>query len=478
MASTTGTSPGEPAPVGQPERVIESIGGRGGAGAERLSNSTIMAFAMPRIAFSIMGTLMLVYFMKFSTDVLLIAPAAIGVVMAGARIWDAISDPVAGYLSDRTNSRFGRRRVWMYAAAIPLGFATYMLWSPPSGIGAVAIIAWMGAAVLLYETATTAYYVPHSAIGVELTPNYHERTRLFGYTHMITAVGALVGLGALYLMDVADDKRGFAQDISLVAGIIVAVVILWSTSLLPERADYQGRGGDKVFQSFWDVARNPHARLLLVIYGIESLGIASVAIIAPYMMDYIWDDMKGKLVFLVGTWSVSLYASTPLWMWLARRFSKKQLWMTALWMNAVGFLAFFLVQDDGPLVWMIVFVIGLSGACGAVIEPSIRADVIDYDEFLTGERKEGTYNAVWNFVRKAASSITALATGLALQFSGFEPNVEQTQATEYALRGLNSVLPGVCYVIGALLFIRFAFNEQEHTEVRQELDARRQAASR
>ncbi len=447
------------------------------AGAERLSLKVIWAYAMPRIAFAVMGAVMGVYFMKYATDVLLIAPAAIGVIMAASRIWDGVSDPLVGYLSDRTRSRFGRRRVWMYAAALPLGLSIVMLWSPPVSLTGMGLLLWMSLAILAYETATTAYYIPHGAIGVELTPNYHERTRLFGYAHLIGASGTLLGLASLHFMDVAEDKRSYAEGLSLFAGLFCAIVIIVSTRMLPERADYQGRGGEKILGSFLDVLKNPHARLLLLVYAIESFGNASVMMLAPYILDYVWIGMAGKLVLVMIAFTLPLYAFTPVWMWLARHFEKKHLWLFSLWLSALSFASFWFVVDDGPMVWIILACIGISGSCGAVVEPSIKADVIDYDEYRTGQRKEGTYYAVWNLVRKGAGSFTALATGAVLQLTGFEPNVAQTEAAQTGLRTLVSLLPAACYVVGAVLFTRFALVEAEHRRIRAALESRQSAGA-
>ena len=108
-----------------------------------------------------------------------------------------------------------------------------------------------------------------------------------------------------------------------------------------------------------------------------------------------------------------------------------------------------------------------------MVAPSVKADVIDYDELQTGERKEGAYLAIWNLVRKSSGSLTAFVTGWVLQASGFEPNLEQTEDAKFAIRALFSLLPASCYLIGALLFARFAFNEREHAEVRAALEERR-----
>ena len=153
--------------------------------ADRLPAAIIGAWATPRIAFGIMGTLFGVYYMKFATDVLLVAPAIVGTILAAARFWDAISDPLIGYLSDRTRSRFGRRRSWMFFAAVPMGLALVGIWSPPEWLNEFQLIIWLAVGLLIYETVQTAYFVPHGSLGVELTFDYHERTRLYGLSHMI-----------------------------------------------------------------------------------------------------------------------------------------------------------------------------------------------------------------------------------------------------------------------------------------------------
>ncbi len=108
-----------------------------------------------------------------------------------------------------------------------------------------------------------------------------------------------------------------------------------------------------------------------------------------------------------------------------------------------------------------------------MIEPSIQADVIDYDEYLTHERKEGAYTAIWNFIRKGAAGLTAGITGFALQASGYVPNAdEQSEVVKVTLLALVGLLPAACYLFGALLFSRFGLNQAEHARVVEELRAR------
>jgi len=114
---------------------------------------------------------------------------------------------------------------------------------------------------------------------------------------------------------------------------------------------------------------------------------------------------------------------------------------------------------------------GLAAGAGGTIGPSVQGDVIDYDEHLTGERKEGSYFAAWNFVYKSAMGVMLALTGFVLQAAGFVPNVEQTMVVKLAIVSLYGLFPLICYVVGATLFSRFRLDEAAHAEIRSQLDA-------
>lgn len=443
---------------------------------ERLSLGVIFAYALPSVGFGFTGLLFVIYLMKFSTDVLLIAPAVMGTLIAVSRLWDAVSDPLAGYLSDRTRSKFGRRRSWMFAASLPVAVGIGMLWSPPVSLSEVEVIFWMAAALLVYETASTAFFIPYGALGVELSPYYHERTRLFGYRHVISAVGLMLGLAAYRYIDLAENTREAASLMSWIGAPLVAALCLYAAWRIPERKDYQGRGSGKIWNSFSDVLRNPHARRLLAVYFIDSFGVASMGMLVPYMSEYVLQrsDLAVPIILI---YFLPQYLFTPLWMRLSRRFGKKRLWLASMWGSAFGFAALFFIDGSGNLlIWIVPPLLGFAGGCAPIVAPSIKADIIDYDEYRTGERKEGAYLAVWNFIRKSAGAVTALITGWILQEFDFRPNQEQSEATQFALRALFALLPAICFAIGAIIFARFDFNEAEHQQIRRALDERGSAS--
>ena len=130
---------------------------------------------------------------------------------------------------------------------------------------------------------------------------------------------------------------------------------------------------------------------------------------------------------------------------------------------------FFLSAGADTLILLLAFVCGSGAGSGAAMAPSIQSDVIDYDEYLTGKRKEGTYFASWNLVFKTATGITFMITGFVLGASGFVPNQDQTESAKFAILFLYALFPFCCYLIGGLILTRFSLNESAHQKIRQAL---------
>ena len=224
---------------------------------------------------------------------------------------------------------------------------------------------------------------------------------------------------------------------------------------LREPAEHQGRGGRNPWRAFADVWRNPHARLLFLVFGIENFGTAILSVMIAYVMKYVFDLEQYTTAFML-LYFIPAILFVPVWIRLSRRFGKRNLWIFSMSMLTIAFggLAFVRAGD----VWLVCalgVIAGVGGGCGAVVGPSIQADVIDFDERATGERKEGTYFAVWAFVRKSAFGVATMLTGLLLGLIGYEPNVEQSEATKlghaYALRHRpGPLLPGGDALLPAL----------------------------
>jgi GPH family glycoside/pentoside/hexuronide:cation symporter len=443
----------------------------------RLPLASLVIYAAPGIGFGFMTMLVSTYFMKFATDALGVSAAAMGGILLLSRAWDAVADPVAGYLSDRTRTRFGRRRPWLVAGAVPLALAFALAWSPPAELPAGALAWWIGGAVLLYFTSLTICRMPHEALGAELSRDYHERNRVFGVKRALFGVGALAVFAALAQLGEASDPRASAFRIALAASAVTTALLLATAFLVREPAAHLGRGAAKPLAAVRDVLANPHARRLLSVSLLQQIATGTVTTAAAYHAQYVLGD-PNAFPMLLGCFFVASLVSIPLWLHLGRRVDKKPLLVGG--MIAVGAILsgmFWVGEGDLALFLALAAAGGVAGGALDVIMPSLQADVIDWDELRTGERKEGVYFAAWHLAEKLALGVAAAVIGLALWASGFVPNQPQAEPALLAMRLLLSFFPLACFSAGALVFVRFGLDRAAHARVQSELAATRSCAA-
>tara|TARA_Y100000768_G_C23950137_1_gene669716 strand:- start:41 stop:1312 length:1272 start_codon:yes stop_codon:yes gene_type:complete len=418
--------------------------------------------------------------MKFSTDVLLIAPAVMGVIFSISRIWDAVSDPVAGYLSDRTTFKFGRRRTWILVSFVPISLGFLAVFSPPASMEGQALDTWMMFAILGFYSAMTLFLVPHMALGAEISDDYHERTKLFGVRHIGFTLGSILALVSMSILINEEVKpegnvRQLASNLALLSVLIMSAFIIFSVSRLKERPEYQNRVNKNPFKAFRDVWKNYHAKILLIILFIENLGGAVIGVLTLYVTQYIVEAPEWAPL-IIFAYMFPAAASVPLWIPLSRKYGKIKLWIFSLAATGIAFGGIFVIPFLDSVTERLIVIFtgailgGIAAGCGGAVGPSIKGDVIDYDEYLTGERKEGTYFAAANFVFKSATGIMLLLTGFVLQFSGFIPNQPQTMEVKVALISLYGLVPLIFYSLGAfILYKKFKFGEKEHAAIKSEL---------
>jgi GPH family glycoside/pentoside/hexuronide:cation symporter len=288
----------------------------------------------------------------------------------------------------------------------------------------------------------------------------------------------MLGLFAAFWVGVtvvgdAETGRAGARWLGLLGGLGAALLVALPIPFLPpERRDYQGRGGVSIPRALGDVARNPEARLLLFVFFVEALGLGGLTVLVPFVTEYVMHrpDLTREMLSI---YVVAGVAGVPLWVWLARRFEKRRLWLVAMGMGGLGFGSLLGLGHDGwPLMVASSLVAGIAQACGQSIGQALKADVIDLDELRTGERKEGSYFAAWSFVNKLGNAILASSAGFALGLAGYAPNEEQTDLVKHAMVFLLGGMPLLGYAAGAFAFARFSLTEAEHARIRRELDAR------
>jgi GPH family glycoside/pentoside/hexuronide:cation symporter len=319
------------------------------------------------------------------------------------------------------------------------------------------------------------YGVPHQALGAELSQDHHERSRIFGARHISFTIGMAGAFAFMHVASNAADTREAVSQLSFITVVVASLILMIPPLLVPERSSHMGRGGKSPSQTLRDVARNPHARLLIVVWFIESMGIGILGVLSPYQIEYVL-MRKDMTAVLPAFFVITLVLSVPIWVMISRKIGKRDAWRVAMVIGGLGFgSTFFVGPGDIVLMGALLVVAGFAFGCGGAVGPSILADVIDYDECETGERKEGAYSAAQGLALKLANAAIIVLAGVVLQYSGFEPNVEQTEHTRLILQGVYAGLPFTMLTLAAFVFRRFSLTADEHARIRATLDQRASA---
>ena len=331
----------------------------------------VSLYAVPSLAVAAPVFFVQFYFLSFATDVLLLAPATVGVILAAGRIWDAVTDPIAGYGSDRTRSRWGRRRPWMLAATPASAIAFVALWNPPARFDSPEALAiWSAMWLFALTTAVTAWGIPHQALGAEMSDDVNARHRIFGVRFVVALMGAALSFLGMQLVGNAEEPRAMASSLAWWVAAAMVVVLLVPPLALRERPERAATGIASPLRAARDVITNRNARVLLGVWFIAQLGMSSQGVIAPYMSIYVLKrpDMIGVMPALfIGP----LVMSVPVWIALARRFGAKRVWRASMIAGSFSFGALFWLPSDSFVgMAMLLGAAGFSSGCGGPLGPS------------------------------------------------------------------------------------------------------------
>jgi Na+/melibiose symporter-like transporter len=304
---------------------------------------------------------------------------------------------------------------------------------------------------------------------------------LYGLRHAAFTIGSILALVSMQLLINAEQVssaavRQTAFELSALASLATALLILYAVAKLRERSDYQGRVNASPLGAFRDVWQNRHARLVLVVSFIEHIGSAVIGILTLYIAQYVIGRPELAALIILA-YMVPSTLSVPMWLPLSRRFGKIRLWMFSMIVTGLSFgcmfsLPWLALELRVNVIFLLAVFAGLAAGCGGTIAPSVQSDIIDYDEYMTGERKEGSYFAAFNFAFKSATGVMILITGYVLQFSGFVPNQSQTMEVQVSMVFLYGLLPFICYTVGAVMFSKFTLDEETYNKMRQEMAER------
>ncbi len=480
--TSTRTNPEDTAPFEAPN----DLAGGNGAGpaafetpqSERLPLGTKMLYGAPNFAGAAMIIPILINMPKFYADVVLVPLGFLAIAIALARSLDAISDPVVGWFSDRTRTRWGRRRPYIFVGAPLCALAFSALMSPPPHLSGSAAGLWFGATFILFFIFHTLFILPYYALGPELTLDYNDRSSLFGIREAFTILGTIVAAAApgLLMHGFRWSERQVFSRLGIAFAILLTALFWMLAARVRERPDFATREANPLVPGVRRALRNRPFFILLMSYVVGSISGAIPATLMPFYNAYVIQPKNPTLwlsILLLCYFGVG-FLCLPLWLKAARRFGKLPTWLASFVMGTTGGAGmFFLGKGDMLPLLILISWAGASFGAGLFLGPAMQADVIDYDEFHTGRRREAQYGAFWSILPKFVAIPSAAIPIAVLASIGYVPNVVQTPQVLLAIRAIFALAPASCAVLSFLIAVRYPISEKIHRAIQAGIERHR-----
>lgn len=467
--------------------------GRATAQADRVSFPRMIAYGLGGFTNNLLaaasGGMMVVLNLGYGMN-----PALVGLLSAIPRFTDAATDPVMGYVSDNTRSRWGRRRPYIFAGAILAGVFFAALWQLPRDAGEGLLFGIFLGGSLLFFLGYTVFATPWVALGYELTPDYHERTRLMGVQNFFSQSAYLIAPWFLWFMELDGftDLRDGAAALALLVGAACIAIGVLPAILLRER--FQQTAGALETPSGFKRIRREAARFLhgflqslrsrpfLKLCGATFLVFNGFQLIAAFqfyvIIYYVFagdSEAAGTYIGLVGTvTTISTFGVVAFAAWLGTFIGKRRAFFVCIGISTLGYAVKWFCYDPANPALLLIPAPLLAFGLGSLftLMPSMVADVCDLDELETGQRREGMYGSIYWWVVKLGMAAALAAGGFLLNFTGFDVSLEgnQTESALFWMRVYDVIIPVITSLLAIALVASYDLTESRAREVRVRLN--------
>lgn len=440
---------------------------------ERLGPGIYLGYALGSVGTGIYNTVPGLLLLFYMTNTLGIPASWAALAIFVPKLWDVVTDPWMGSISDRVQTRWGRRRPWLLLGGLTLPPCFALLFMTPDFGSSTAAFAWVTGFYVLCATFYTVFSIPYISMPAEMTEDYHETTTLMAYRMSALTIGVLVS-GALAPMLVksgGEGRAGYATMATVVAVVLGVAMIgtFFGTARAPQRAAPEQ--AVPFWRSFGEALRVRPFAILVVGYFFQHAGVGAVLAVVPYFATYVLrgDQLTLTIMFvcLVGP----AFLAMPMWVAVSRRIGKKAGFIASMLLfGAFGASLWLASPSNLVLVYLQVMLMGVGWAGTELFPFSMLPDVIAHDRETSGQPREGVFTGIWMALDKGSLALGALIAGLVLDGSGFIESeagqvVEQPQS---ALTGIligTALLPALAVVLSLPFVSRYALaRERERVQ--------------
>lgn len=424
-----------------------------------------------------------------------LAPTKVAIILMALRLWDGVADPVMGWISDNTRTRWGRRRPYIFIGAIMAGLTFPFIWWFPQGLGDWQIVGWVIGFGILFYSCFTVWAMPYQSLLMEMTPDYNERTRVAAVRGILQSASSLVVGFSWWLAlrpvfaDPLTGEASTANGMRYISIVIAACIII--LGILPaifvkeryyESETVQSQGRVNLFKSLRETLSNKPFIILCSFTVFFLLGTSIYDSYGRYVGTYYvlgGDWERSSLFQIYGTfiYTACSLGLIPVFRRVSEKIGKvKTLFIATFLVLVSGFLTWFTNRPDLPYLMLVNTVFIGAGYAGLwLMIPSMQADVVDSDELHTGERREGSFAAIYSWVLKLSFCIGFLISGPLLEWTGFmaENGGNQPESVLLNMRIGYLALPVSAILLAILLLRAFPITPARAREIRDALEERR-----
>lgn len=432
----------------------------------------------------IMGGVIFVLAMKIYNWEFGIDAGLIGLALLVPRLWDAVTDPFMGSISDNTRTRWGRRRPYIFWGAVLTGLLCMAVWSPPLGLGKTGLFWYLLIVSTLFFTAYTVFVIPYSAMGFELTTNFHERTSVMAYKIFFVNFVNLTLMSIAYKLcrwEVLGETPvqavrvvGIAYGALIILFGIIPAIFCHTKEIQPSSAPREKVNIVKAVEM--SLGNKPYI-IIVVSSLLLVMGIYLVSQLGGFLtLAYVFEGNKDKVANLEVAvsicYGVAGLLGTVIAPAITKRFGKHQTALGTVVVLAIAFaFSFFYITPKYPYLQIISALFMSPGMTIFIVAiSSMMADTIDYDEYRTGTRREGSFVSLSAFTTKVSLALALGVSGLLVNLSGFVPEATvQSEKTILALRLMYALVPVGFLVIVYILMRHYSLTENRVHEIQGEL---------
>ncbi|MGJ3248683.1 MAG: MFS transporter [Elainellaceae cyanobacterium] len=449
---------------------------------------TKFAYGVGIVSIVVPDVILTIFFLYFLTDIVGLRPVLAGTVLLIGRLWDAANDLLVGWLSDRTQSAWGRRYPWMVIGIVPLALFLGLLWWVPPVENQRILFGYYCLMLILYDSALTAVLLPYNALAAELTQDYRDRTQLISFQSFFRTGGIILVLllAQIVFARVPDQQQYWVLALLCGVGVMLAIGICIGGTyrqyqVVSQPLTQSTTSAIKFWPQFKRVLSDLIFWRLLGIYLCSWLAIQVMASIVPYFVVTYMGQTAETVTTVILIAQLAALLMVVVWGTAGLRLDKHHIYLIAipLWILA---LVFIMGLQPDQTVWLYgLMILAGSGAAAAYIVPwAMLPDVIDYQELRSGQRSEGMYYGVMVWMQKLGVAVALFGVGLCLDWAGFVSAVDSTQLSQppsaiLTIRGIMGLVPTVLLIGSLLLAYRYPITRQAHAETRLLLSQQRQS---